>query len=105
MRDRKPPGDGGDDKGDAKGGDEESGEDKRRFSARDEDFDGANDEALLIRLRLLEQEHADLDAAIRALEAQAHHDRLSVARLKKKKLQIKDIMQAIKDQLTPDIIA
>ncbi|MEX0645592.1 MAG: DUF465 domain-containing protein, partial [Parvularculaceae bacterium] len=84
---------------------EESGEGMRRFEAREEDFDGANDEALVIRLKILVQEHADLDAAIRALEAQPHHDRLSVARLKKKKLQLKDFMQAIKDQLTPDIIA
>ncbi|NWG71447.1 MAG: DUF465 domain-containing protein [Parvularculaceae bacterium] len=66
---------------------------------------GANDEALLARLQTLQQEHADLDAAIQALESQPHHDRLSVARLKKKKLQLKDIMQRVKDQMTPDIIA
>lgn len=76
-----------------------------RFAAREQDFDGANDEALLIKLQMLQQEHADLDSAIRALEAQAHHDRLSVARLKKRKLMLKDAMQAIKDQITPDIIA
>ena len=45
--------------------------DRRRFSARDQDFDGANDEALAIRLATLEEEHRDLDAAIRALEATA----------------------------------
>ncbi len=77
----------------------------RRFPAQDADFSGANDEGLEIRLSLLAQEHADLDAAILALEAQPHHDRLSVARLKKRKLQIKDQMQAIRDQMTPDIIA
>ena len=77
----------------------------RRFEARESDFEGANDEALVIKLHHLQQEHADLDAAIRALEAQPHHDRLSVARLKKKKLFLKDKMQAIKDQMTPDIIA
>ena len=86
--------------------DDNGGPDKpKRFAAHEEEFDGANDEALSIKLAILMQEHADLDAAIRALEAQAHHDRLSVARLKKKKLQIKDMMQAIKDQMTPDIIA
>ncbi|MBI1366002.1 MAG: DUF465 domain-containing protein [Alphaproteobacteria bacterium] len=84
---------------------EESADTSKRFSAREEEFDGANDEALAIKLALLAEEHADLDAAIRALESQAHHDRLSVARLKKKKLQIKDKMQAIRDQMTPDIIA
>lgn len=77
----------------------------RRFPAHEADFYGANDEALEIRLSVLMQEHADLDAAILALEAQPHHDRLSVARLKKRKLLIKDQMQAIKDQMTPDIIA
>jgi hypothetical protein len=76
-----------------------------RFAPREQDVRGANDEALAIRLAALAQEHADLDAAILALEAQPHHDRLSVARLKKKKLQIKDQMQIIKDQMTPDIIA
>ena len=54
---------------------------------------------------MLRQEHADLDAAIRALEAQPHFDRLTVARLKKKKLLLKDQIQAIMDQMTPDIIA
>jgi hypothetical protein len=68
-------------------------------------YDGANDEALQLKLRQMQQEHADLDAAIIALEAQSGHDRLAVARLKKKKLHLKDQIQAIKDQLTPDIIA
>ena len=76
-----------------------------RFSAREDALDAANDEALLIKLRLLQEEHADLDAAIAALESQPHHDRLAVARLKKKKLKLKDMIQAVKDQLTPDIIA
>jgi hypothetical protein len=69
------------------------------------DMAGANDEAVLIRLSRIQQEHSDLDAAISALEAQPHCDRLAVARLKKKKLQLKDIMHTLKDQLTPDIIA
>ncbi|MEE2691827.1 MAG: DUF465 domain-containing protein [Pseudomonadota bacterium] len=79
--------------------------DPRQFEAREQDFAGANDEALLIKLQVMQQEHADLDAAIRALEAQPHHDRLSVARLKKRKLRLKDLMQEIRDQMTPDIIA
>jgi hypothetical protein len=69
------------------------------------DFSGANDEALLIKLHVLKQEHADLDTAIRALETQSHADRLTVARLKKKKLQLKDEIQSVMEQLTPDIIA
>lgn len=71
----------------------------------DNDFSGANDEALLIKLHDLKQEHLDLDTAIRALESQAHADRLTVARLKKKKLQLKDQIQSVMEQLTPDIIA
>lgn len=77
----------------------------RRFAAREEDFSGANDEALLIRLSILEEEHRDLDSAIHALEESAPYDRLSIARLKKKKLMLKDRIQEIKDALTPDIIA
>ncbi len=79
--------------------------DDRRFSARDQDFSGANDEALAIRLATLEEEHRDLDAAIRALEATAPYERLSIARLKKKKLNLKDDIQALKDAMLPDIIA
>ena len=77
----------------------------RRIETAELEIDAANDEALLLKLTLLHEEHADLDSAIRALEAQPHHDRLSVARLKKKKLALKDRIQTIKDQLTPDIIA
>ncbi len=76
-----------------------------RFSARDKDFDGANDEALAIRLSLLEEEHRDLDTAIRALEQNSPYERLSIARLKKKKLMLKDEIQEIKDAMLPDIIA
>ncbi len=76
-----------------------------RFSARDGDFDGANDEALAIRLSILEEEHRDLDAAIRALEQNAPYERLSIARLKKKKLRLKDKIQELKDSMLPDIIA
>ncbi|MFQ5564292.1 MAG: YdcH family protein [Parvularculaceae bacterium] len=84
---------------------EETASKGRRFTARDEDFSGANDEALLIKLSILEEEHRDLDSAIHALENDAPYDRLAIARLKKKKLKLKDSIQEIKDALTPDIIA
>lgn len=77
----------------------------KRFSARDEDFDGANDEAVAIRIAAFEEEHRDLDAAIRALEISAPYERLSIARLKKKKLNLKDKIQTLKDSMLPDIIA
>ncbi len=66
---------------------------------------GANDEALQIRIAALEDDHRDLGAAIDALTSQPHHDRLIVARLKKKKLQLKDEIQKLKNSVTPDIIA
>ena len=59
-------------------------------------------EAALARLR---QEHRDLDAAIDALHVTPGSDILQLQRLKKRKLQLKDRMIFIEDQLTPDIIA
>ena len=59
-------------------------------------------EAELERLR---QEHRDLDAAIGALLAVSGYDRLQVQRLKKRKLQLRDRITRIDDQLFPDIIA
>lgn len=66
---------------------------------------GANDEAHAIRIFQLEDDHRDLGSAIDALESQPHHDRLTVARLKKKKLQLKDDILKLKNSITPDIIA
>lgn len=75
------------------------------FSARDQDFEGANDEAVAIRIQLLLQEHRDLDAAITALEVNSAHERLTIARLKKKKLMLRDRIEKLKNTLHPDIIA
>ncbi len=75
------------------------------FSARESGFSSANEDALQVRLALLLQEHSDLDAAIVALASSPGHDTLTLARLKKKKLQLKDMIQKLRDQLTPDIIA
>ena len=50
-------------------------------------------------------EHRDLDAAIDALRASAGQDQLQIARLKKRKLRLRDEISAIEDQLIPDIIA
>lgn len=75
------------------------------FSAKESGFSSANEDALQVRLALLVQEHNDLDAAIVALAAAPSHDSLTLARLKKKKLQLKDMIQKLRDQLTPDIIA
>lgn len=57
------------------------------------------------RLAALRLEHADFDAAIRALEAAPGGDQLRVARLKKRKLALRDQITELEDQLTPDLIA
>jgi len=60
---------------------------------------------LKAQLAQLRQEHRDLDAAIEALHNAPGVDRLQVQRLKKRKLQLRDRIIQIEDQLTPDIIA
>lgn len=57
------------------------------------------------QLARLLQEHRDLDAAIEALQLARGSDVLQVQRLKKRKLYLRDRIQFIEDQLTPDIIA
>lgn len=56
-------------------------------------------------LAKLRAEHRDLDNEIVALENSGGADQLLIQRLKKKKLQLKDQITAVEDQLTPDIIA
>jgi hypothetical protein len=56
----------------------------------------------LVRLR---QEHRDLDSAIEALRSTTAPDQLQLARLKKRKLRLKDEIKLLEDQLIPDIIA
>jgi hypothetical protein len=60
---------------------------------------------LRAELLRLQQEHRDLDAAIAALQASPGADVIQVQRLKKRKLQLRDRITFIEDQLTPDIIA
>lgn len=50
----------------------------------------------------LKQEHRDLDAAIARLQADIDADELSVKRLKKRKLQIKDSIARMESALIPD---
>jgi hypothetical protein len=56
-------------------------------------------------LTRLRQEHRDLDAAIDALQVSPAPDVLQLQRLKKRKLQLRDRIAFVEDQLTPDIIA
>ena len=53
----------------------------------------------------LKQEHRDLDDAIAALHGNSSPDQLQLKRLKKKKLQLRDNIIDIEDNLFPDIIA
>lgn len=56
-------------------------------------------------LAMLRTEHRDMDAAIEALSAAGSTDQLQIARLKKRKLKLKDQIAVVEDQLIPDIIA
>lgn len=64
-----------------------------------------SDEVLRIRLEVLRREHRDLDEAIAALEATGRPDQLTLRRLKKQKLALKDMIARLEDRLIPDIIA
>ncbi|AIT79878.1 hypothetical protein PP1Y_AT5988 [Novosphingobium sp. PP1Y] len=66
---------------------------------------GVTEEEMRKRLELLRIEHRDLDAAIDALNATGASDQLQIARLKKRKLILKDQIAQIEDYLIPDIIA
>lgn len=66
---------------------------------------GVSEEELRKRLEALRIEHRDLDAAIDALTDTGSGDQLQIARLKKRKLRLKDQIALIEDYLIPDIIA
>ena len=64
-----------------------------------------NEQELRKRLAILLTEHRDLDAAIAALTLGGSGDQLQIARLKKRKLRLRDQIAEVEDQLIPDIIA
>lgn len=63
------------------------------------------DDEMRQRLAALRVEHRDLDAAIAALAEGDGPDQLAIARLKKRKLKLKDQIAMFEDYLTPDILA
>lgn len=65
----------------------------------------SHDEIARTRLAVLRREHRDLDDAIAALASQSLTHSLTLQRLKKQKLALKDRIARIEDELTPDIIA
>ena len=64
-----------------------------------------DDEQIARRIEALRTEHRDLDAAIAALGAAGSTDQLQLARLKKRKLRLRDEIAFLGDELVPDIIA
>jgi hypothetical protein len=65
----------------------------------------ANDGGLAANLAELRQEHRDLDTAIDALRESIGGDQLQLARLKRRKLRLRDEIALLEDQILPDIIA
>lgn len=63
------------------------------------------DEVLRVELEVCRNEHRDLNEAIDALGARGTADQLTLQRLKKRKLRLKDKIAFLEDKLTPDIIA
>ena len=64
-----------------------------------------SEDVLRVKLEVLKREHRDLDDAIEALDSLTRADQLTLRRLKKQKLALKDKIARIEDILTPDIIA
>jgi hypothetical protein len=64
-----------------------------------------NDDQPITRIDALRAEHRQLDAEIAARVANGNQDLLALARLKKRKLRLKDELQMLHDAAVPDIIA
>ena len=71
----------------------------------DEDLSDADERELHARVKALRQEHTDLDAAIEALGAMPVPDQLRIARMKRRKLALRDEIVKIESRILPDIIA
>jgi len=65
------------------------------------------DELNEIRTRVYELrlEHRDLDHAIEQLIAMGAFEELKIKRMKKRKLQLRDVIARLEDTLIPDILA
>ena len=63
------------------------------------------DEAIREQLDAMKAEHRRLDDQITALSAEPLFDQLEIARLKRRKVQLKDHIQLMMNRNTPDIIA
>ena len=64
-----------------------------------------NDDDPATILALLRSQHRALDAQISTLREGGEIDQLELARLKKRKLSLKDEIESLNDRLVPDILA
>jgi len=69
------------------------------------DMSMKTNDVLRVELEVFRREHRDLDEAIAALNEKGLGDPLTLRRLKKQKLLLKDKIANLTDRLTPDIIA
>lgn len=61
--------------------------------------------ALSHRLHMLREEHRDLDNAIHAMNSNPYSDQVSMQRMKKRKLKIRDMITYVENQMIPDMDA
>ena len=64
-----------------------------------------DDDAPSVRLERLRAEHRTLDEEIAALRLAGTADQLEIARMKKRKLRLRDEIEQLSDRMIPDIIA
>ena len=64
-----------------------------------------NDDDPLEMMVMLKAEHRRLDEEIERMRMAGNCDQLELARMKKRKLHLRDEIQQLADAITPDIIA
>lgn len=62
-------------------------------------------EAIKYKIIAMQTEHHDLDIVITKLSERPYPDQLQLNRMKKRRLQLKDMITKLKEQLVPDILA
>ena len=67
--------------------------------------DSEDRQQLFDSLEELRTEHRDLDVVIYHLVDSRHHDTMRIQRLKRRKLQIKDLIHRLESELIPDLDA
>lgn len=64
-----------------------------------------SEDVMRVELEVMRREHRDLDESIHALHDRGTADVLTLQRLKRRKLALKDTIAALEDRIFPDIIA